>query len=711
MDATGRHKTAYTYSGSLLAGESYPNGGALSYSYDSAGNVNAITQSTAEGEANTNTTLYTAGEVTRLTSGNNTVDYAYDGHRRLTSVKLNGANHVSYAYTDANAETAVPDSVTTTYANGYAVTATYDGFGRLTKTAEGETVLTEMTYTPDGRITEKIDHAENCTHTFTYDGSKRLTGYEVGWQVSEERQYDTEDRCTLRNVSVGMADQNYTQTYTYDDVTHRLAATSITYPYAEGTIVSAPKYDAGQRYTGKKVTFGNKELFENSISYLKHGDHATSLPQSVRYAYGSQYGNQETESYTYDAMGNITAVYENGLLMTRYTYDSLNRLVREDNRVFGKTSVFVYDANGNILCRRLYAFTLCSDHALAELTPTEEKKYAYDGDRLMSYDGATFAYDALGNPTTYRGKTLRWSKGRLLTAYDTRGISYDGFGRRWGAYDAEGRLLYDTAGFVCSYDETGLCGAKFIGNSFYYIFQKDALGNIRAILDTNGNIVVKYKYDAWGNCKVLDANGNEIPEDYTDEMGMPHIGYLNPFRYRGYYYDVNTGLYYLQSRYYDPETGRFINADTVEYLDPKSINGLNLYAYCQNNPVMYVDYSGTSVTAILIGLGLLTLAGGIIGGVVGHDNGHTGWKLVADIVLGAGIGLAIGGAFVATTAVFAGAIAAISGATTATVFGGVAVSRAFAIGALAFNAFAYLIAPLFGIKMDGIEYEPYSIPY
>ena len=71
--------------------------------------------------------------------------------------------------------------------------------------------------------------------------------------------------------------------------------------------------------------------------------------------------------------------------------------------------------------------------------------------------------------------------------------------------------------------------------------------------------MVQYKYDAWGNHKVLDANGNEISEDYTNEYGFKHIGHRNPFRYRGYFYDVNTKLYYLESRFYDPETGRFIN--------------------------------------------------------------------------------------------------------------------------------------------------------
>lgn len=93
--------------------------------------------------------------------------------------------------------------------------------------------------------------------------------------------------------------------------------------------------------------------------------------------------------------------------------------------------------------------------------------------------------------------------------------------------------------------------------------------------------MVKYTYDAWGNAvtDVLDCNANAIAE-------------LNPFRYRSYYYDTETGLYFLKSRYYDPELGRFITIDDVSYLDPDTINGLNLYAYCGNNPVDNVDPTG-----------------------------------------------------------------------------------------------------------------------
>ena len=90
-------------------------------------------------------------------------------------------------------------------------------------------------------------------------------------------------------------------------------------------------------------------------------------------------------------------------------------------------------------------------------------------------------------------------------------------------------------------------------------------------LDKRKAAVVKYKYDAWGNHKVLNPDG-------TENTTATFIGNVNPFRYRSYYYDTNSGLYYLQTRFYDPKTGRFLNADTIDYLEPDSINGLNLYA-------------------------------------------------------------------------------------------------------------------------------------
>lgn len=172
-----------------------------------------------------------------------------------------------------------------------------------------------------------------------------------------------------------------------------------------------------------------------------------------------------------------------------------------------------------------------------------------------------------------------------------------------------------------------------------YFCRKDAQGYIIAILDSNGSVVVRYVYDAWGNHAVLDANGADISD-------ANHIGILNPFRYRGYFYDVETGLYYLQTRYYDPETGRFITIDGIEYLDPETINGLNLYAYCGNNPVMRTDSQGTNWwTDFWNGIGgaIFKILGGIVLiGALAVGSIFTG-GLLSVVLAGAAIG-AIGGA-------------------------------------------------------------------
>ena len=139
--------------------------------------------------------------------------------------------------------------------------------------------------------------------------------------------------------------------------------------------------------------------------------------------------------------------------------------------------------------------------------------------------------------------------------------------------------------------------------------------------------MVEYKYDAWGKC-VVDASTTNIT-----------LANLNPFRYRGYYYDTETNLYFLQTRYYDPEVGRFITIDDLSYLDPETINGLNLYAYCGNNPVMGVDKTGNfaislTILGLIIGAVVCSAVGGAVAYNVAKSNGQTGWALFGWTMVG-----------------------------------------------------------------------------
>ena len=230
---------------------------------------------------------------------------------------------------------------------------------------------------------------------------------------------------------------------------------------------------------------------------------------------------------------------------------------------------------------------------------TKVYNYTYGNtwkDQLTAFDGSTITYDASGNPLNYLGKTLTWSRGRLLTKYvsgsKTVDMQYDAKGIRIGKtrkvvstttnctyiYDNGGKLRTEIDGNTTRnyiYGQDGVVGYE--ENGVHFMYRKNFFGDITAIYQ-GATKIAEYAYDAWGNCTIVsDYNG---------------YGARNPFRYRGYYFDSDLGMYYLTTRYYDPNTGRFINADTIEYLKPDKINGLNLYAYCGNNPVMRFDPSG-----------------------------------------------------------------------------------------------------------------------
>ena len=297
----------------------------------------------------------------------------------------------------------------------------------------------------------------------------------------------------------------------------------------------------------------------------------------------------------------------------------------------GTEVCYTYDNNGNILTK-------------SENGTVKEYKYYEGTDRLASYNGEVCEYDAAGNPKKYRNLSFEWSKGRQLTRQITKEgktveYTYDGSGLRrtktsggvTKTYDYEnGRLVRESGGekpvrFL--YGEGGIIGIKL--NKAKFLFRKNAFGDVTEIYNAEGELVAKYNYSAYGKCEIKDSQDD--------------VAKINPIRYRGYYYDEETGLYYLKSRYYDPETGRFLNADDISYLDPETINGLNLYAYCGNNPVMNVDPNGTFFwLAFLAVVGISALIGAIDGGVTAAMSGQNFWLGFAAGAIGGAVGGAIG---------------------------------------------------------------------
>ena len=191
------------------------------------------------------------------------------------------------------------------------------------------------------------------------------------------------------------------------------------------------------------------------------------------------------------------------------------------------------------------------------------------------------------------------------------------------------------------YDNTGVTGLEHNGKKYY--FQKNIQGDVVRIFDEAGSLKASYIYDAWGNHRVIDGmTGMDVTHDFT--IGgvttdvSRHIGNINPFRYRGYYFDRETGLYYLNSRYYDPAICRFINADDARVSEQYvyTLNGLNLYSYCLNNPITHTDENG-HVIGWIIGIalalgGLLLSADALIKAISAYQRNSTGANLFQLIV-------------------------------------------------------------------------------
>ena len=317
-----------------------------------------------------------------------------------------------------------------------------------------------------------------------------------------------------------------------------------------------------------------------------HGENSTSAQIATETTDGV------TTSYTYDAVGNIKTVRKNGVLQESYDYDNLNQLTK------------VTYANGDV-----YEYSYTTNGNLTEVKKNGTVTHAYTygneswKDQLTAINGDSISYDEVGNPTFYYGNNqyFEWENGRRpTTVYNTGGtvtFGYASDGSRTSKtihgvtttyYYAGGVLYGEQTGYnklVYLYDENGT-PYGFVYNDSPYYYDKNLQGDVTGIWNKNGVKIANYTYDAWGN--VLSIT-NQYGEDVTSQPR--HQGNLNPIRYRGYYYDIELNLYWLNTRFYDPNLGRFVNADG-QINTSLGVLGTNLFAYCLNNAVNQVDAGG-----------------------------------------------------------------------------------------------------------------------
>ena len=347
---------------------------------------------------------------------------------------------------------------------------------------------------------------------------------------------------------------------------------------------------------------------------------------------------------------------------TTYTDDDLGQLVSEQSgRV---TKKYTYDNAGNITSIQTIAESSGGSQIIYALLPplnppgstvtTVNLTYSDSqwGDLLTSYDGTTITYDEIGNPLSYyngSSYTFTWEGRKLVGA--TKGskemsFTYNDEGIRTSktvngvlhTYQLDGSQIvseqWSDKLIVYLYDASGAPIGMMYRTTSYAInqwdifwFEKNLQGDIVAVYNETGNKVVSYNYtDAWGNHSVAYYNGG----------GSTGAQY-NPFGYRGYYYDTDLGMYYLQSRYYDPNTCRFISPDSTAILTatPMALTDKNLYAYCDNNPVNRVDEDGEFWNYIIGGV-VGAIVGGVVAGVTSYlKDGKVDWASV-------GINVAVG---------------------------------------------------------------------
>ena len=546
------------------------------------GNLVSVS-SGSHGESSTNHLSYTLGCLTKTSCGGTDFSYSYDEWQRTKQINIAGQEYLRNVYaTDADSET--------TYANADRVFTKKDKYGNVQQRnvtfADGTYENITNSYdTNSGLLTKSvIDIYSKTPYNIIY-------GYDAQGRLTREQNKDFVKQ-HIYNSSGNLERTSYTVNdtaleYSYEtDESPSPRAKKIVMPFASQNL----SYDGLGRI--KEITLGEK--LSKNIYYAQYGDHSTNRISSVWY--GVNGIRKDNSRYTYDKAGNILTVTENGKLSARYRYDGLNRLIREDNAAFG-TFTYSYDENGNILNKTVYGYTLADT-----LEGGIEHVYAYKQngwkDQLVIFDDQSCSYDAIGNPTVYRGSAALW-RGRRLINY--KGVSY--------SYDVNGIRTDKTVNgvtvkYVCDgttilaeqrsnssaaqwlyyiYGADGVAG--FTVNGEEYLYRKNIQGDVTHVYKKDGTLVALYSYDAWGNCKVFKPDGSPDEDEGS-------VGNANPFRYRSYYFDEETGLYYLNSRYYDPEIGRFVNADDISFLDPETINGLNLYAYCGDNPVMKIDLTG-----------------------------------------------------------------------------------------------------------------------
>lgn len=532
-------------------------------------------------------------------------DLSYDSKGKIDSIYVNNDVIISNNYEEGKISN-------TTFGNGQGKTYEYKEGYTVIKGSNGDEY--EYVYDENGKIISYKDNVTGTEFSYSYDSE---TGKFLNMYSSDGFSIESKDTTETKGIET----QTKVETiYEYQGVSKSTSHITIQYEKAtedsesEASSYSQILLDGSELYTSSD----GKTYHTNKIKLNNQGVLTTEYKMVSDKIEKIEYSDGSNLSYEYNSDGFITAIYKNGTLTESFEYDGLGQLTRENNKTLDKTVVYQYDLGGNIKSKTIYKCdftTKTKDLSNA----VDSVKFGYQNDWtdiLVSYDGQEIKYDKIGNPLSYRdGMNFTWDNGRQLSTYKNDSIeasyTYDANGIRTSktVNGVTTKYLLDESKIIAEvtedsviwylYDAKGtLIGFEYDGESYYY--KKNAQNDVCAIYNKSGEKVVEYIYDALGNVGAIE--------------GDTHIGNLNPFRYRSYYYDNETGLYYLVTRYYDSQVGRFLSMDIVLGANGDNIS-FNLFAYCSNNFMNASDPNGMWVVT----LGAEASAAAVLGGYVSYQ--------------------------------------------------------------------------------------------
>lgn len=526
------------------------------------------------------------GAITRINLGSGTsYQFSYDSLGRMTQVAIGDVVLSSTTY--ENLYSSLVKRFT--YGNGDYLTYAYDNQDRVISESVNGVEKRNYVYDKQGNVARVHDLMANLVLKMEYDLIGRAVGMKSSDGQSMQFVYDEYNR--VSRMKWNMGDMSVGYAYLYGDRSVEGQVDSLIYGVSiNGTEQLTYEYDELTRI--KKQTIQTTTPFETEYTYLEGAvaGTTTTLVKTLR-------NEDDTYSYTYDAVGNITSVQKNGVTIETYTYDEMYQLVGATYG--GNTYSYEYDMGGNLI----------SVYENGDLVKQLGYSASEWSDLLVGVNDESIVCDEIGNPTTYlNGLGFTWQNGRELATVTKNGQPHATY-----LYNADGlRTSKNVNGTVTNfYWMNGVLQAQQTGNEYLYflynesgtafgfILKNDTVeeryyyefnlqGDIIGIVDAAGNRVVSYTYGAWGD--ILSVTGTLADS----------IGQKNPFRYRGYYYDAETEFYYLITRYYNAEIGRFISSDSIEYLGTDgSTLSYNLFLYCKNNPINKLDIEGNfAISAI-----------------------------------------------------------------------------------------------------------------